>query len=301
MKGGEENLSLERALSINTAENMESGYGGAALTFTFILRGAWPFILLILISGSCVLVEALGILQHGIGRYLYIGACSAAMLLGLAGLIFWTFSELTMTHEALRRARLVASSDAFRSEVESKYPYFYEHWETVSAWAEQIAREMGLPEIQIQNIRRAAEVMDIGMLDLLDEIGEGPADDQIRRIIEKHPALSEHILGVINPEWEILPLVRHHHERFDGKGYPDGLKGEEIPIGSRIIALADSTVAMASDRPYRERLKPGEVLEVLKRSGMGRFDPKCVEAALNVSDPVLGSLEEPRKVLRHNT
>jgi HD-GYP domain-containing protein (c-di-GMP phosphodiesterase class II) len=81
---------------------------------------------------------------------------------------------------------------------------------------------------------------------------------------------------------EIVPLVRHHHERWDGKGYPDGLKGEEIPLGTRILSIADSLDAMLSDRPYRPTRSLKSVIEEIKRSSGQQFDPQVVTALLNM-------------------
>jgi HD-GYP domain-containing protein (c-di-GMP phosphodiesterase class II) len=191
----------------------------------------------------------------------------------------------------------VATADGLHSEIESKSPCFCLHWKAVSRWADVIAREMDLPEMDIRAIRKSAEIMDIGMLDLLDEIGTGPADERMKKRIEEHPVMSESILRRINPGWDILPLVRHHHECFDGTGYPDGLRGEEIPLGSRILTVADSLVAMASERPYRERRIPEEIIAELRRNSGSQFDPLCIEALIREKGGILGAFEDPRKIL----
>lgn len=263
----------------------------------YFIRGTWPYFLLIVGSGLFISVEALGIFQQGLSRYLYLGACMAIGALGIIGLFVWVLSEASRSREYFRLARLVATGDEFHSEVESKSYCFYQHWKAVSRWADMIAREMGLPETEIRTIRRAAEVMDIGMLDLMDEISESPADERLRKHIEGHPVMSENVLKTIHPGWDIIPLVRHHHERFDGAGYPDGLRGEEIPIGARILAVSDSLVAMASERSFRGRRKPEDIGAELHRCSGSQFDPRCIEALMRVSEGVLGAFEEPRGVL----
>ncbi|MBU4302636.1 MAG: HD domain-containing protein, partial [Actinobacteria bacterium] len=262
-----------------------------------VIREAWPFLLLIIFSSLCFLTESLGIFQEGMGRYFYLGACAASGALGLIGLILWMSSEIATHSEALRLTSLVATGDGLHSEIESKSHYFERHWKAVSRWAELVSREMGLLEAEVRTISRAAEIMDVGMLDLLDEIDGEPLDERMRKLIEEHPVMGENILRVIHPDWEVLPLVRHHHERFDGSGYPDGLKGEEIPLGSRVLSVADSLVAMASERAYREGLDPEEIVAELHLHSGSQFDPGCVDALMRVSRRIMGAFEDPREVL----
>lgn len=264
-----------------------------------VIREAWPYVLLIAVSSLCILTESLGLFQEGLGRYMYLGACAAAGTLGVLGLLLWTSSEVNKQREALRLSNMVASSDGLYCEIVSRSPFFDQHWKAVSRWAELISREMGLPEARVRTVSRAAEIMDIGMLDLLDEIeaNDEQLDNRSRRLIEEHPVMSENILGAIHHDWDVLSLVRHHHERFDGSGYPDGLKGEEIPLGSRILTVADSLVAMASERPYRERLDPQDIVAELDRYRGSQFDPGCVDALMSLSRHIGGTFENPREVL----
>lgn len=298
MENGEvDGMTLEQASSVHTYESGEREYQVGPFTPYSVVRGAWPYLLLIVSSGLFIAVEALGLSQQGLGRYLYLGGCIATGALGILGLLIWVYSEIASSREDLRLANLVATADGLHSEIESTSPCFHLHWKAVSYWSGMIASEMCLPELDIRNIRRAAEIMDIGMLDILDEIGTGAADELARKLIEEHPVMSESVLRRIHPGWEILPLVRHHHEHFDGAGYPDGLKGEEIPIGSRILAVADSLVAMASERGYRERCKPEDMVEELHRHSGGQLDPRCVEALMRVNARIPCAFEDPRKVL----
>ncbi|MBU4174646.1 MAG: HD domain-containing protein [Actinobacteria bacterium] len=275
----------------------DRGEGVPRSVYVSVIREAWPFLLLIIVGSLCILTESLGLFQEGLGRYSYLGACAASGALGLIGLILWTSSEINWHREALRLASMVATGDGLHSEIVSRSPFFDQHWKAVSRWAELISREMGLPEAEVRTIRRAAEIMDIGMLDLLDEIGDKALDERSRKLIEEHPVMGENILRAIHPDWEVLPLVRHHHERFDGSGYPDGLKGEEIPMGSRVLAVADSLVAMASERGYRERLDPQEIVAELRLHNGSQFDPGCVEALMRVGGRMMGAFEDPKEVL----
>jgi HD-GYP domain-containing protein (c-di-GMP phosphodiesterase class II) len=101
-------------------------------------------------------------------------------------------------------------------------------------------------------------------------------------IIKKHPVLSDRILKPVDFPYPVQPLVRHHHERYDGKGYPDQLAGEEIPLGARILAVADSYEAMTSDRPYRKALSVERALDELVRNKGTQFDPRIVDEFVRI-------------------
>ena len=178
------------------------------------------------------------------------------------------------------RSQVIEVVSAFMKTLAAKDPYTASHAKNTQAYALAIADEMGLSQELREKIEVAALLHDIGKIGVPDWIllKTGPLGDYDRRIIEQHPVISVEILepiGLFNQE---LPIIRQHHERFDGTGYPDRLNGKEIAIGSRILAVADVFDAMTSDRPYH-MAKPCEegLQEIMVCSG-SQFDPEVVDA-----------------------
>ena len=154
------------------------------------------------------------------------------------------------------------------------------HSERVSGLGAELARELGMLEEQVEMIRVAGLFHDIGKIGVPDIIllKNGPLSDQEFLEIKKHPAEGEKILQTYSPFAKLLPIVRGHHERFDGRGYPDGLAGEEICLGARVIAVADSFDAMVSNRTYRRGLSFERTMEELERGKNAQFDERGVVA-----------------------
>ncbi len=177
-------------------------------------------------------------------------------------------------------------------------PYTAEHSEEVADLAEKIAREMELPEDQIETIRLAARVHDIGKVAIPDSIlnKRGPLDDSEQQLIKQHTVIGFDLLKNLEMYSEAAQLVKYEHERWDGSGYPDGLKGEQIPLGARIIHVADVYHALTSDRPYREsqglppHYEPAEAVRIIQSQSGRQFDPKVVEALVRV---ISDELKEP--------
>jgi putative nucleotidyltransferase with HDIG domain len=169
-------------------------------------------------------------------------------------------------------------------------PYTAEHSEEVADLVEKIARDLGLPEDQIETIRAAALVHDIGKVGIPDNIlnKPGPLDERDWQLIKKHTLIGFDLLKNLEMYSEAAQLVKYEHERWDGSGYPEGLKGEQIPLGARIIHVADVYHALTSDRPYREsqgkprHYEPAEAVRIIRTESGRQFDPKVVEALVRV-------------------
>jgi diguanylate cyclase (GGDEF)-like protein/putative nucleotidyltransferase with HDIG domain len=159
--------------------------------------------------------------------------------------------------------------------------YTGEHSEAVIEMSASVARNLGLRAAEVDRIRSAALLHDIGKVAIPDEIlhKPGPLTDAEWILMREHPVIGERILSVLPGMSGVARVVRHEHERWDGGGYPDGLAGEEIPLGSRIIIAADTYHAITSDRPYRAARSHGEAVEELTRCAGTQFDP-TVTAAL---------------------
>jgi diguanylate cyclase (GGDEF)-like protein len=160
--------------------------------------------------------------------------------------------------------------------------YTGEHSRAVIDMSAGVARYLGLRDAEVERIRSAALVHDIGKVAIPDEILKkpGPLTPAEWELMKEHPVIGERILSVLPGMSGVARIVRHEHEHWDGHGYPDGLTGEEIPLGSRIILAADSYHAMTSDRPYRAARSHGEAVQELTRCAGSQFDPSVTAALI---------------------
>lgn len=176
---------------------------------------------------------------------------------------------------------------AFVLAMETKDPYIKGHAERVTQYAVEIAKRLGLSGKEIRTIYYAGLVHDIGKIGTPDSILNKPGklSEQERLIIELHPVKGAELLENIKFFDEGILGVRYHHERFDGKGYPEGLKKGGIPVIARILACADAFDAMTSDRPYRFRkLTIDEAAQEIKKCSGSQFDPKIAKIFLGLLD-----------------
>lgn len=174
--------------------------------------------------------------------------------------------------------------ETLRYTVEAKDSYTRGHSDRVSEYSVLIGEKLGLPEDQIKTLRIGGLFHDIGKIGIPDSILLKPAkltDDEYSQI-KNHPSIGAHILGSAVIFKDIIPIVKHHHERYDGNGYPSRLKGEEIPYIARIAAVADTFDAMTSRRSYRGPIDIEHVKEEIKRCEGTQFDPKIAEAFLDI-------------------
>jgi diguanylate cyclase (GGDEF)-like protein len=160
--------------------------------------------------------------------------------------------------------------------------YTGEHSECVVELAREVARAIGISETDVERIAAAALVHDVGKVAIPDRVLHKPAplDDEEWLLMRDHPVIGERILRTIPGMGAVARIVRHEHERFDGRGYPDGLAGEDIPIGSRVILACDAYHAMTSDRPYRTAMAHDDAIAELVRAAGTQFDPRVVAALL---------------------
>ena len=159
--------------------------------------------------------------------------------------------------------------------LESKTPYTRHHSQRVARLACALGRVCGIPEAEIELLRRAASVLNLGKIAVGADIIEkrSPLTGEELERVRAYPAVSERMAQSIEFMRPALPTVRHYHERIDGRGYPDGLRGEEIPRLARILSIADAYVAMTSDRPHRHAITPASAADELQSAAGAQFDP----------------------------
>ena len=184
-------------------------------------------------------------------------------------------------YERLERAYL-GTAEALAAALEAKDEYTADHARSIAEQAEAVGRRMGLSEEQVRDLRLGAVFHDIGKIAVPEAIlnKPGPLTPEERALMERHTIVGEQILAPVEFLSGVCKLVRHEHERWDGRGYPDGLAGDEIPLGSRIVFACDALHAMTSDRPYRTALPHEVALAELRRHAGTQFDPTVVEALL---------------------
>jgi diguanylate cyclase (GGDEF)-like protein/PAS domain S-box-containing protein len=186
-----------------------------------------------------------------------------------------------------RRAQAeLAGIDALLAALLARDHYTGEHSQTVVGLGTAVARQLGLSEEQIVEVDEVALLHDIGKVGIPDAVLQkrAPLNEREWELMRQHPAIGARILAGTETLSHLAPAIRAEHERYDGAGYPDGLRGEDIPLASRITFACDAYHAMTSDRPYRAALPEPEAREELRRGAGSQFDPDVVEALLAVLD-----------------
>jgi len=203
------------------------------------------------------------------------------------------FDELLRRLHADMEDRLRVEQDSLLSALtslvvalEARDPYTRSHSRNVARFSAELAQRLGLSDAEVDEIHLAGQLHDIGKIGVKDEVLLKPGAltrDEFGEIM-KHPELSVNILKPFRHLDNIRAAIRHHHERMNGSGYPDGLKGEEIPLSARIMAVADAFDAMTSDRPYRRALSMEDTVAELKRMSGPLLDPNCVRVFLEMME-----------------
>jgi putative nucleotidyltransferase with HDIG domain len=188
--------------------------------------------------------------------------------------------EHTEAVQRLYRETLASLANA----LEEKDAYTHDHTQEVVALAVEVGRALKLDDAELDLVELGALFHDIGKIRIPESIlnKPGPLDDAEWGIMRSHTIAGEAILAPITSLREVLPIVRSSHERWDGRGYPDGLSGQAIPVGARIVSVCDAFRAMTERRPYRNPLTEREAVRELRRNAGTQFDPQCVGALLQV-------------------
>jgi putative nucleotidyltransferase with HDIG domain len=201
-------------------------------------------------------------------------------------------AQLALSAENLRlidglRRTFDSSIEAMASAVEARDGYTESHCRRLAIFASRMAQRLGLPEEEVESIRLGALLHDVGKIGIRDSVllKGGRFDAQERMEMQRHAPLGHQIIRRIHGMTDTTAAcVRHHHEWWDGSGYPDGLSGEEIPVAARIVAVVDVWDALSTARPYKEAFPQGRVREILAKGRGAQFDPTLVDLFLRVLD-----------------
>ena len=169
--------------------------------------------------------------------------------------------------------------------VEAKDPYTNGHCDRLARYSVALGKSLGLHAEQLKTLQRGGVLHDLGKVGVPESIllKPGPLNDMERAVVREHPAIGERICKPLKSLRMVLPIIRHHHERWDGSGYPDGLAGEAIPLTARIMQVADIYDAFTTERPYKRALTQEESIALMREeTAKGWWDPRLVEAFISL-------------------
>jgi len=194
------------------------------------------------------------------------------------------FKRTLKSQENLRRSSEMATINALAYAIEARDPYTRGHSERVAAYSVWVGQSLGLSQKRLSVLRFCCKLHDIGKICISDNIllKRGKLTLAQRAQIEQHPLYGAEILGDLEPVRPGLSVILQHHERYDGKGYPYGLKKEETSIEARVVALTDAFDAMTSARPYRAALPLHRVVDEIKENSGSQFDPRIAKLFLRL-------------------
>ena len=217
----------------------------------------------------------------------FFGTVEAGLLNSIATILgtYLRNLELYQQHNDL----LLSFVRSLVSTLDAKDPYTRGHSERVALVARRLGKELGLPEEDLRDIYLSGLLHDIGKIGVDDRILRKPGrltEEEFKKI-QKHPIIGFEIVKELDNLHRVLPGIRNHHESYNGKGYPDGLQGEDIPLMARILAVADGYDAMGSDRPYRGSLSLEKIEEIFQRGSGEQWDAKVIQAYFDAREDIL--------------
>jgi HD-GYP domain-containing protein (c-di-GMP phosphodiesterase class II) len=208
--------------------------------------------------------------------------------------------------EVERRARenhelFLNSIRALAAAIDAKDPYTRGHSDRVARYATAIGKELSLPSEDVRRVGLAALLHDVGKIGIDDRIIRKPTalTEEEFEIMKRHPVKGAAIMGAIPQLADVIPGMRYHHEKWEGGGYPEGLRGEAIPLQARIVAVADTFDAMTTTRPYQKAMEVDYVLGRIRQLAPSRYEPRVVDALIRVyekGDLVMGDTQGPTGV-----
>ena len=231
-------------------------------------------------SASAAGLIYLAVMQYGVSSLLAAGPL-VAVIFATCHFYFKQSDERTKATERISRLHL-ATVEALATAIDAKDEITHDHVYRVQVYACGLARHFGLSELEVEALKAGALLHDVGKIAVPDYILNKPGKLTAAEFekMKIHTVVGAQILERVNFPYPVVPIVRHHHERWDGRGYPDGLKGEQIPLTARILTVADCFDAVREDRQYRKGMGRDEACQFLSGNASTQFDPNVVEAFL---------------------
>jgi len=199
-------------------------------------------------------------------------------------------AKFNADHSAMPTNRIFEIATSLAGAIDAKDPYTKDHSASVSRYSAALARAINLPEAEIERIKLGALLHDVGKIGIPETVlkKEGPLSDEEWKIMKQHPSIgAEKVLMPNASLRDLIPIVKYHHERIDGKGYPEGLKNGDIPLAAKIVAIADTYHALTSDRPYRKGMNIEKAISILEEGAGTQWDADLVRTFINIA-PSLG-------------
>lgn len=199
-------------------------------------------------------------------------------------------AKFNLDHAEIPSNRIFEIASSLASAIDAKDPYTKDHSTCVSRYSEALARAINLPEDEIERIRLGALLHDVGKIGIPERVlqKEGPLSDEEWIIMKQHPTIgAEKVLMPNASLRDLIPIVKYHHERIDGKGYPEGLSNGNIPLAAKIVAIADTYHALTSDRPYRKGMNIEKAVSILEEGAGTQWDADLVRTFISIA-PSLG-------------
>ena len=199
-------------------------------------------------------------------------------------------AKFNADHESMSTNRIFEVATSLAGAIDAKDPYTKDHSTCVSRYSAALARAINLPEREIERIRLGALLHDVGKIGIPERVlqKEGPLSDEEWVIMKQHPTIGAEKVLLPNASLrDLIPIVKYHHERIDGKGYPEGLSNGDIPLAAKIVAIADTYHALTSDRPYRKGMSIEKAVSILEEGAGSQWDADLVRTFISIA-PSLG-------------
>src|SRR5688572_11507347 len=221
----------------------------------------------------------------------------AASLLLVSAVVYFGYRAFSAFRSRLEHERgqaqqmselHLATIEALALAIDAKEQTAHNHIRQVQIYATALARALGMAEIEVQAVKTAARLHDIGKLAVPEHIlaKPGPLTSEEFQKVRIHPLVGAEIIASVPFPYPVAPMILSHHERWDGRGYPSGLKGDEIPLGARILCLVDYFDALTSDRPYHKPMSNEAAVALLKQEAGKALDPNAVEVFIRIEPDV---------------
>jgi putative two-component system response regulator len=281
---------VDQAVDLALLDVMMPGKTGFDVCLSIKSKPETRFIPVVLVTGLTSVTERIRGISSGADDFLSKPVNRQELLARTRSLL--RLKEFT---DELENAETVLFSLALS--IEAKDPYTKGHCDRLSAYSEALGQRLGLPQEQRIALRRAGVVHDIGKIGVPEHIlvKNGPLTDGEWAVMKEHPVTGERICSPLKSFRLVLPIIRHHHEKLDGSGYPDGLKGDKIPLTARVLQITDIYDALVTDRPYRKALCHEEAIRTMRgEAKRGWWDNSLIdefEALLNWQAPVVETIK----------